>query len=137
MDRTQNVLEQSATSFFSKMYPNSEINFKDKTGGTRAGIIVTVTQNDTETNYYMKTYHEADSLFTLQKTKKQYWPDLREMFVYRILEFINIGPTVFFPYYSKSILIHFIATEEVNEFKEFEKIDDINLRNKVIIEVRY
>lgn len=51
-------------------------------------------------------------LHLLYKKQKQYWPDLREMFVYRIFELINIGPTVFFPYYLKSILIYFIATEE-------------------------
>ncbi|ULT99950.1 hypothetical protein L3Y34_000903 [Caenorhabditis briggsae] len=53
VDRTRNAFEQSATKFFTKMFPNSTISFKPKQGGSRAGIVVTVTCNGEETLYYM------------------------------------------------------------------------------------
>ncbi|EGT36645.1 hypothetical protein CAEBREN_22136 [Caenorhabditis brenneri] len=44
------------------------------------------------------------------------------MFVYRFLSIIGVGPIVYFPFYSGSIFIHYIATEEVNEFKQLSVI---------------
>ncbi|CAD6190101.1 unnamed protein product [Caenorhabditis auriculariae] len=49
VDRTRNAFEQSATKFFTKMFPNSTISFKPKQGGSRAGIVGTVTCNGEET----------------------------------------------------------------------------------------
>lgn len=117
------------------MYPNSKIDFKPKQGGTRAGIVVAVTCNDEETNYYMKTYHHAGSSFSLQNTSKQHLPDLREMFAYRLLELIGVGPVVFFPFYAGSTFIPYIATKEVGEFKELYKLEDVSVQKKVVVEV--
>lgn len=117
------------------MYPNSKIDFKPKQGGSRAGIVVTVTCNDEETNYYMKTYHRAGSSISLQNSSKRHLPDLREMFVYRLLELIGVGPVVFFPFYAGSTYIHYIATKEVSEFKELDKLEDVSVQNKVVVEV--
>lgn len=117
------------------MYPNSKIDFKPKQGGTRAGIVVMVVCNDKEVNYYMKTYHHAGSSISLQNTSKRHLPDLREMFAYRLLELIGVGPVVFFPFYAGSIYIHYIATEEVSEFKELDKIECISGQNNVVVQV--
>ncbi|EFO84376.1 hypothetical protein CRE_19907 [Caenorhabditis remanei] len=116
VDRTQDAFEQSATRFFTKKFPNSTLKFNPKQGGSRAGIVVTVTCNGEETTYYMKTYH-------------------REMFAYRLLEVIGVGPVVFFPFYDGPTNIHYIATEEVEEFKELDKIDDVVLQKKLVVEV--
>lgn len=117
------------------MYPYSKIDFKPKQSGTRAGIVVTVVCNDKETNYHMKTYHHAGSSNYLQSTSKRYLPDLREMFAYRLLELIGVGPVVFFPFYAGSTYIHYIATEEVSEFKELDQIEDVSAQHKVVVEV--
>ncbi|UMM22641.1 hypothetical protein L5515_003762 [Caenorhabditis briggsae] len=103
VDRTRNAFEQSATKFFTKMFPNSTISFKPKQGGSRAGIV-------------------------------RHLPDLREMFAYRLLEHIGVGPVVFFPFYDASTYTHYIATKEVKEFKELDKLEDVVLQNKVVVE---
>ncbi|CAD6199796.1 unnamed protein product [Caenorhabditis auriculariae] len=134
VDRTRNAFEQSATKFFTKMFPNSTISFKPEQGGSRAGIVVTVTCNGEETLYYMKTYHHAGSSTSLQNASKRHLPDLREMFAYRLLEHIGVGPLVFFPFYDGSTYIHYIATKEVKEFKELDKLQDVVLQNEVVVE---
>ncbi|CAI5437494.1 unnamed protein product [Caenorhabditis angaria] len=132
---TEGALKQAATTFFSKMYPNSKkIDFKPKEAGSRAGIKVTITDNDEDINFYMKMYHSTGSEFSLENTSKSQFPAILEMFAYRLLEFIEVGPVVFFPYYEDEIYIHFIATKEVAEFKELDKIEDVNMRNKVVVE---
>ncbi|KAF1762851.1 hypothetical protein GCK72_011114 [Caenorhabditis remanei] len=130
VDRTQDAFEQSATRFFTKKFPNSTLKFNPKQGGSRAGIVVTVTWNGEETTYYMKTYHRAGSTISRQNEL-----DLREMFAYRLLEVIGVGPVVFFPFYDGPTNIHYIATEEVEEFKELDKIDDVVLQKKLVVEV--
>lgn len=137
VDRTthSSALKQSATTFFSKLYPKSKIDFKPKQGGTRAGIVVSVIQESSEIIFFMKTYHNADSSSSLQNTSKRRLPDLREMLAYRLLERIGVGPQVFFPFYSGSKYIHYIATKEVRELKELEKIEDKNIQKKVVVEV--
>lgn len=135
VDRTQNALKHAATAFFSDMYPNSEISFTPKQGGTRAGIVVRVASGDKVTTYYMKTYHHAGSSASLQNTSKRYLPDLREMFAYRLLELIGVGPKAFFPFYEGSTQIHYIATEEVSDFKEINKIEDVTVKNTIVVEV--
>lgn len=135
VDRTENALQKTATRFFSEKFPNSKIDFEAKRGGTRAGIIASVAHNDKETNYYMKTYHHAGSSMSLQSTSKQHLLDLREMFAYRLLEVIGVGPVVFFPFYTGSTIIPYIATEEVSEFQELDKIDNTTLSEKIVVEV--
>ncbi|CAJ0578876.1 unnamed protein product, partial [Mesorhabditis spiculigera] len=134
VDRTEDILKEAATTFFSKMYPNSNIAFKDKEGGTRIGIVVVVTCHDETTNYYMKTYHHAGTSLPVQSAGKGYPPDLREMFAYRLLELIGVGPAVVFPFSTASTYIHYIATKEVNEFTELHKIEDLNLQKKIVVE---
>ncbi|CAB3409847.1 unnamed protein product [Caenorhabditis bovis] len=134
VDRTRNAFEQSATKFFTKMFPNSTISFKPKQGGSREGIVVAVTCNGEETLYYMKTYHHAGSSTSLRNASKRHLPDLCEMFAYRFLELIGVGPVVFFPFYDGSTYIHYIATKEVKEFKELDKIEDVVLQNKLVVE---
>lgn len=119
------------------MYPDAKIDFKPKESGTRAGIVVAVTCHDEVTTYYMKTYHHAGAGFSIPpyKTEKIHLSDLREMFVYRLLELLGVGPIVFFPLYFASTNIPFIATREVKEFKKMNQINDASLRNKVVVEV--
>uniref|UniRef100_A0A1I7TJ21 PI3K/PI4K domain-containing protein n=1 Tax=Caenorhabditis tropicalis TaxID=1561998 RepID=A0A1I7TJ21_9PELO len=56
------------------------------------------------------------------------------MFVYRLLERIGAGPKVLFPFYAASTYIHFIATEEVCEFKELDQLEDVSEQKKVVVE---
>ncbi|CAI4224838.1 unnamed protein product [Auanema sp. JU1783] len=131
----ENALEESAITFFSKMYPSSKIDFEPKPDGSQAGIMVMITCNDEKTKYYMKTYHHSCLPMTLEDISNQNMPDLRKMFAYRVLELIGVGPLVFFPYYAGSTYCPFIATEEVCEFEELYKLEDVSLKNKIVVEV--
>ena len=137
MDRTQHALEKAAISFFSNKFPSSTINFKPKHEGSGAGIIASVLHNNKETVYFMKTYHLAGSSNELQNITPRYPPDLREMLGYRLLELIEAGLTVFFPFYAGSTYIHYIATEEVSQFQELDKMEDSTLDEKVVVEVTH
>ncbi|EGT36628.1 hypothetical protein CAEBREN_31136 [Caenorhabditis brenneri] len=116
------------------MYPNSKIEFNQKTGGTRTGIVVVITYENEKATYYMKTYHHAGSSMSIQNMAGRKTPDLREMFAYRFLEVIGVGPTVYFPYYDGSKFIHYIATKEVMQFTMFNDIKDLGLKKKVVVE---
>ncbi|EFO98448.1 hypothetical protein CRE_02671 [Caenorhabditis remanei] len=130
LDRTSVAFTESAKKFFNKKFPNSTLNFKEKSGGTRSGIVVTVTCDRKDTTYFMKTFHQAGTSGSYSSMKR-HPPDLREMFAYRLLQIIGVGPVVFFPYYEGSTTI---LTEKVKEFTEVDKIEDVALQKKVVVE---
>ncbi|KAE9547321.1 hypothetical protein FO519_009466 [Halicephalobus sp. NKZ332] len=102
------AMEQTAITFFSLLYarkePNSEenptITFDAKQRGSQSGIVVNVKQQQDLTTYYMKTYYNDGTL----SASGRFCPDLREIFVYKLLELIK-------HHYTKYVL--YIATKKV------------------------
>jgi hypothetical protein len=99
-----------------------------------AGTIAKVTHADTVTRYFLKTYHRCGTA-NLIRTSTRFEPNLIEIFVYRLLNHIDAGPTVYFLHYSKSIFIHYIMTKEVDCFQELKHVENTELRIKSVVEV--
>lgn len=116
------------------MYPKSEIEFENKTEGAMAGIIVKVTHSAGTTRYFMKTYHKCETCNALS-TSSRHALTLLEPFAYRLLNHIGVGPKVLFTIYSQSAQVYFIVTEEVKDFKKFDKLEDSELKTTIIVEV--
>lgn len=128
-------MQASAKMFFGNMYPGFDIEFGDKPGGTRAGILVKIKHgNEIKTRFYMKTYHNAGPSSNASMTPR-HPPDLVEMMAYRFFQYIGAGPKVVFPFYAKSTFIHFIATEEVRGFELLKVITDTNLQKNIVAQV--
>lgn len=99
-----------------------------------AGTIAKVINGDTLTRYFLKTYHRSGTSKVIS-TSDRFPPNLIEAFVYRLLNYIDTGPIVYFPYYSKSIYIYFIMTKQVDCFQELEQVKDAELQIKIVVEV--
>ena len=126
-------MEKSASIFFKKLFPTCDVLFLQKTSGTRSGVITKIINGNDVKLYYLKMYHSAGSGFTGHE-RKRHLPDLREMVAYRVLNYIGVGPKVFFPYYSGSIYVYYICTEEVLKFQQLDKIDNTIVQKKLVAE---
>lgn len=134
IDRLPAAFKESAKAFFANLYPESKVEFEPKHRGIMAGIIAKVTCADTVTRYFLKTYHRSGTAKVIS-TSDRFPPNLIETFVYRLLNYIDTGPTVYFPCYSKSSYIYFIMTKQVDCFQEVAQIEDAELRSKIVVEV--
>ncbi|CAD6192955.1 unnamed protein product [Caenorhabditis auriculariae] len=100
IDRLLPAFKESAKAFFASLDPESTVEFEPKTVGIMSGTIAKVMNGDTLTRYYLKTYHRSATAKVIS-TSDRFPPDLIETFVYRFLNYIDTGPIVYFPYYSK------------------------------------
>lgn len=157
VDRTIEFMQRTAKTFFTIMYAIKQPNWKDdpiftfneKPGGSRSGTVVNVRHQQGTTTYYMKTHHDAGD----PSTSGRFYPDLREIFAYKLLELIKVsyfyvigmffilfivkvGPEVFFPTddcYTKYFL--YIATKEVEGLKLMANLNENELHKEIIVQV--
>ena len=108
-----NILKEKATEYFKNIY-GSNINFEfiQKEEGVQTGskMIITNEYNNTYT-YFIKT-HQHGSRSTRKSTTTL---DPKEIFIYKLLEQLKIGPQVEFFYNSHSKGGFYIATRDAGE----------------------
>ena len=109
LDANMDVLKECTKQYFN----DDAIEFYNKRGGIQIGLVC-VTKNK---KYYVKT-HQYGATRTNSNSIKL--PDAKELFVYVLLELLNLGPVVHFYWprnLSKKSL--YIATEEILSVKNY------------------
>ncbi len=94
-------IQSSATQYFQTLYPSAKFTFKSKLSGVQMGQIVDIgyLNNGVEekVSYYIKT-HQGGSVSASGSSLKANNVDLKELFIYKVLENLGIGPKAhFFP----------------------------------------
>ncbi|KAI6224983.1 hypothetical protein M3Y95_00810200 [Aphelenchoides besseyi] len=95
-----------------------------KKAGTRPGIICNVTLNHTLSKLQVKTHHYGVSIFANNKAVSG--PVIQELFCYKLLELIGVGPAVQFVCPSKDLgsrTAVYIATAWRDDFMQFTPAD--------------
>uniref|UniRef100_A0A1I7UXC9 Protein kinase domain-containing protein n=1 Tax=Caenorhabditis tropicalis TaxID=1561998 RepID=A0A1I7UXC9_9PELO len=133
LDRLQPAFKHSALKYFAKNQPGSSVEFESKKTGKMAGVIAIVKTEDNETRYYIKTYHRFEEV-GIATTGDRFPLNLIEIFIYRLLNHIGVGPKVNFLHYSGSIDVSFIMTEEVSGLKLLKDIEDQKKKEEEIVE---
>uniref|UniRef100_A0A914CDZ8 Ubiquitin-like domain-containing protein n=1 Tax=Acrobeloides nanus TaxID=290746 RepID=A0A914CDZ8_9BILA len=117
-DNDDTKIKNAAIRFFEVMYgkaenPQIKIEFRQKAiDGMQGGFICDVKREAEITSFFLKI-HSARSSRSVGQV------DICELFVYRLLYLINMGPEVFFiPNVHYSTFALYIATREVDGFKE-------------------
>ncbi|CAJ0582069.1 unnamed protein product, partial [Mesorhabditis spiculigera] len=122
LDQSNKYIEYAAGGYFSKFFndspehPQIEIKCKPKeNAGAQGGLICEVLKREvTLGKFHVKTHFD-----TAIRSSNHTSPDLRELFVYRLLEAIKIGPEVhFIPNTHYSTFALYIATKDVIGFKQ-------------------
>ena len=117
----ENRLHEHARRYFSRLFPESEITFRSKSGGDQLGSIVIVTHPDGSTvKYYVKT-HSAGLKVSHSSAADELNPI--ELLVYKILEGFGIGCETHF--FGRDKENCFIATRDANyegTFTEYHTI---------------
>lgn len=87
------------------------VSYSPKTCGIHSGLICQVSDGAQTTRYYIKTHQHGP---TEDNSKSVHPPDAKEMFIYKLLEHIGIGPQVHFmvPYNSSNKKTLYIATKD-------------------------
>ncbi|PIC54687.1 hypothetical protein B9Z55_003838 [Caenorhabditis nigoni] len=122
------AFKESAKEFFAREEPGSTIEVEPYYFENIDGVMAKVMNGDTPTRYYLKTYNKH------YEAVEPVQPNLIETFVYRLLNYIDAGPIVHFPYISKSISLYSIMTRHVDGFQEFEQVKDAELQIKIVVE---
>ncbi|KAI1727791.1 hypothetical protein Ddc_05110 [Ditylenchus destructor] len=114
-------IKQAAVSYF-KAHPEIQqsepvFSFEKKTEGIRTGVIFTMTAI---TRFYIKTHQDGPESRSSKSTNP---PDLKELFIYKVLEFTGIGPEAHFilPSHTSRKTIY-IATREIQDLRLLEKL---------------
>ena len=90
LDRLKNIVGN----FFESKFPNSTITTSDKMNGDQLGEVVKVTEpNGESTRYFVKT-HSAGKKAEKSSAAKKVNP--KELFVYKVLEYLGVGPKTYF-----------------------------------------
>ncbi len=133
----QNDLLNKAKTYFNGIYTETIqlFNFKDKEGGKQSGKIMTIKyQNEKEEKYYIKTHQNGTQEQSRSTKKSSQAVDPKEIFMYKVLEFIGIGPEVHFFGDPKIRGNCYIATKdaggEKNEFFTYRELRDNKKINK-------
>lgn len=85
-------LEKDIISYFGKIYNNHKFDFFKKTKGIQIGKIVEITDltNDKSITYYVKTHQNGSNL----KKYEENLLDIKEIYIYKLLYNLDIGPEV-------------------------------------------
>ena len=86
------------------------IEFSNKNSGAQVGLVCCVNSNNEKIRYYIKTHQHGPVTNELRSTEP---PDGKELFVYKLLEHIGIGPEVHFivPFHGSKRTVY-IATRD-------------------------
>lgn len=120
-------MENNIISYFSKIYNNHKFEFLKKNNGRQSGNILKIIDlfNNYETIYYLKTHQDGSTY--LSSTK--YHLDIKELYIYKLLYNLNIGPEVHWFGLDISSNSIYIATKELTnndlDEKEIIKLDII------------
>ena len=112
-------LEERAKEYFQELYPtlgrtiiDNSIEFDIKKGGDQLGRIMRLKYVDYESQeehliqYYIKTHHGGSK----SGQSRENPVDPKELFIYKVLEFIGLGPKVYFFFNQLSNATFYIAT---------------------------
>ena len=123
-------LEERAKEYFQELYPtlgrtiiDNSIEFDIKNGGDQLGSIMRLKYVDYESQeehliqYYIKTHHGGSK----GGQSRENPVDPKELFIYKVLEFIGLGPKVYFFFNQLSNATFYIATQDVGFSRSNEK----------------
>ena len=121
-NKEQENMKQTVTDYFKELFNEDAIppiEFQEKNNGVQKGFIV----NIKGTTFYIKTHSGGPKTSTISfKSTKAV--DIKEVFVYKLLELCNIGPTVHFC--KRSVKDFYIITEDLKEndysFETFSQV---------------
>jgi len=105
--------------------------FENRSGGNRRGCICEIELEDITVKYHIKTNHRAGA----QESDTHEDLDLKEMFAYKLLEKLGVGPEIhFIADELDSRWILYIASRDIPDFKTIKQIEweEDNLRKYVI-----
>lgn len=129
-DKKDEEIQTTVKSYFEKLFAdkNPIFTFSKKTEGTRAGTICTIQCQGTTEKYYCKTNHDGGHRNSPSRSEI----DLRELFIYKLLESVECGAKVRFATSSigsKSVI--YICSMEVPGFETFKEKEEkeTNLSN--------
>ena len=123
----EEAIENSIKLYFDKLYINCNFNFINKNRGVQAGRIVRIIENNNNEHlYYVKTHQYG---FTSESSTKQPL-DIKELYIYKLLEKLNIGSEVHWfesDIFEDSIYIATkgLSNHELNIDREIIKLDII------------
>uniref|UniRef100_A0AC34F9A5 Uncharacterized protein n=1 Tax=Panagrolaimus sp. ES5 TaxID=591445 RepID=A0AC34F9A5_9BILA len=133
----QAIIQTSVQAYFSQLNRKCEgkdaefdIKFGDKKGGTHGGITCFVKMHDMDSRkYYVKTHWSGMKRSHSPDTPA---PNLREIFIYALLEELGVCPRVHFilPLPGTANKTLYIATEEVPGFEEKTRMDHLNAKTE-------
>ena len=98
-------LEQVALEYFAGLFPQARVEISEKTGGVQLGLKIRVQLADQVRVYHVKTHAEGRLQENSTAAKMV---DAKELFVYKLLEFLGIGPMAYF--FQRSPEDFYIAT---------------------------
>uniref|UniRef100_A0A914EP93 Ubiquitin-like domain-containing protein n=1 Tax=Acrobeloides nanus TaxID=290746 RepID=A0A914EP93_9BILA len=122
VDADRAYMDRAAQDYFSMLFnDNPELPTvksmcnPNPNSGAQSGLICRVTKDGVDVgSYYVKTHLSL----SLRSSSSHQHADLREIFVYRLLQLIKVGPVVhFLPDVHHSTLGLYIATQEVPGFR--------------------
>jgi hypothetical protein len=120
------LLRQKVREYLLEQYPDAEIEFSYKEEGKRLGDCAHVSLSGRpEITYHAKTHSRG--LYSSTESESSYYEaeavDLRELFVYKFLQYSGLGPEVHFAWYNERDF--YIITKDVGctESGEVEKYD--------------
>ena len=99
-------LEFLAENFFTKHFPGCSVRFSSKVGGVQQGIQAHVTSGNAKVLKYHIKSHSGGRLASNSSAPK--CVDPRELFIYKVLEYLGVGCEAFF--FHRSFEEIFIAT---------------------------
>ncbi|KAF1749317.1 hypothetical protein GCK72_025784 [Caenorhabditis remanei] len=119
-DRKSEQIGKSCQIHFKKVYGEQvNITFGSREDGTRAGCVCILDDGSTISKYYVMTQHGAGD----RSTNTRHNIDLKELFVYKFLQELNMGAVIDFVHgeiYSRRIV--YIASKEIAGFKTLDYI---------------
>ncbi|CAD6190752.1 unnamed protein product [Caenorhabditis auriculariae] len=122
LDNIPDFIREAAKTFFTRKFHDKLIGvqFKDKASGSRSGTVCTVSYDDCRHVYYIKTNHNASSISTTHREPL----NMIELFVYKLLEVMNIGAMIYFiPNLVASNKIVYICSREICGFKTLAMLE--------------
>ncbi|MDR2396670.1 MAG: hypothetical protein LBD69_02365 [Puniceicoccales bacterium] len=103
------LLRQKVREYLLEQYPDAEIEFSYKEEGKRLGDCAHVSLSGRpEVTYHAKTH--GCGLYSSVEPESSYYEaepvDLRELFVYKFLQYSDLGPEVHFAWYNERCWLH-------------------------------
>lgn len=121
----QDRLAEHTASYFGRLFPDSSVDFKSKTGGDQLGTVAVIRCKDgTVHKYYVKT-HSKGLKSSYSSGVQRLEP--RELLVYKILENFGVGCESHF--FGRDESNFYIATRDASaegRFVEYSKVDRKN-----------